>query len=74
VLPSSSRRGARRLKGWSTTRAGAGEQAGEERPSGDGARREKRDASRRDGARERSHRPPRRERGTKCGTRMEHGS
>jgi hypothetical protein len=24
--------GARRLRGWSTTRAGAGEQAGEERP------------------------------------------
>jgi hypothetical protein len=49
--------GARRLRGWSMTRAGVGEQAGEERPSGDGARREERDAVGRDGARERSRRP-----------------
>jgi hypothetical protein len=44
------RRRARRLRGWSTTRAGVGEQAGEERPSGDGARREERDAPGRDGS------------------------
>jgi hypothetical protein len=35
---------------------------------------EERDAPWRDGARERSHRPPGRERSTECGTGMEHGS
>jgi hypothetical protein len=51
------RAGARRLKGWSTTRAGAGEQEGEERPSGDGERREEWNAPGRDGARDKSRRP-----------------
>jgi hypothetical protein len=49
--------GARRLRGWSTACAGAGEQAGEDRPSEDGAWGEERDALGRDGARERSRRP-----------------
>jgi hypothetical protein len=61
--------GTRRLKGWSTARAGAGgrgatragEQAGEERLSADGAQREERDAPGRDGAHERSRRPLRRD-------------
>ena len=49
--------GARCLRGWSTTRASAGEQVGEEWPSGDGARGEERDALGWDGAWERSRRP-----------------
>jgi hypothetical protein len=73
VLPSSCcvtvvvAQGARRLRGWSTTRAGAGEQAGEERPVL-ASRRERsgragmeRSALGRDGARERSRRAPRRD-------------
>jgi hypothetical protein len=42
--------------------------------TGDGARREERDAPGHDGARERSRRPPGRERSFKCGMGMEHGS
>jgi hypothetical protein len=50
VLPSSRcatvvvARGARCLKGWSTAGASADEQAGEERPSGDGEQRDEQDA------------------------------
>jgi hypothetical protein len=46
---------------WRAGRRGAaraGKQAGEERPSGDGAQREEKNASGRDGARKRSRPPP----------------